>query len=270
MFKRFWGWVKKHPLLTGLMVIVGALVIMMLTRGGSSSSQDAGAVAGAMPYDPNGAAMFAAQNQANAQMAMANIAAGVQNNQTNAALAGLKDTNASQVEIARIAAQSSNINAGYQADTAKYIANSNNAAIRDTAQINATAAVNVANLNAQTQKAIATISANALIQSNKDTNAARISIAGIQGNAMYNAARVGAMSDVIGFETGALSKIAGMFTQKQFDTYEGFQNIGAGGQKTSHSFETKSVLTGDQITGLFNSIINQANGFFKMAPQKIN
>jgi hypothetical protein len=261
MFKKFWNYTKKHPLLVGLMVIFGVILVWMLTRGGSKSDSTSVYMPGQDPAALAAATqMGLAQNAQNAQMSMAQLQASVTNHQTDAQLSALTDTNKTQLEIAKLSADVQKTSAGFQFDAAKFVAQQN------------------AQMNIQ----VATINATTALQASKDTNQARIQVAGIQGNSAFNIARVGAMADVIGFETQALAKLGAVMNsewgsaQNSSNEYFGQLGLGGGSQQTKSTSSSSAWgrstanLTGAQITTLFDKIIAQSSSFFKMAPQKIN
>jgi hypothetical protein len=85
---------NKRTLLIGGAVLVGGLVIVAVTRGGSS---------GTVTYTPAG--VSPAQAQANAQLAMAGIAANTRVNEIQAQLAANTQDNQARLALAGLAAQ---------------------------------------------------------------------------------------------------------------------------------------------------------------------
>lgn len=96
MFKRTVNWFKKHPMTALAIAGVTILVILLFSRGSSTSSGSTIVQGG--PSD--------AQVQANAALQAAQISAGVQNYTTAAQLQASQNQTAAQVAVAQLQAQS--------------------------------------------------------------------------------------------------------------------------------------------------------------------
>lgn len=99
--KKGFAWLKSHPFIA--VVGIGGIVLLFIFM--SSGSGGAAGSSGSGDVPTNKAALDAAQIQAGTQLSLAQVAAGVQNNNTQAALQANSDNNALAALEANLSAE---------------------------------------------------------------------------------------------------------------------------------------------------------------------
>lgn len=120
MSNRFVEWIKHHPLESGGIVFAAGILYLILHRTSSAGTTGTSTSASDVATIQADAAVQAAQIQAQSQANQFNAAAGVQNNQTAAQVSIATIAGQVQTNNDTLAAQTSQVIAGLQAQVANY------------------------------------------------------------------------------------------------------------------------------------------------------